>query len=210
MKGSEHLKRALELCLAVYRITDKFSKDDVLRSKFREISIDIFESLVYNGKRPTNSGGIFDYRILRDKINILSGYCFVAERQGWVRSENFRVLREAYKRLYEDFAESVAEPDHTRARVASAKTEGPGARPRPGKSISGKRLSRTDISANLSDRQEALVKFISGNGNGATMADLAGFLEVSKKTVERDMKQLVGAGFVQKEGQTRSAKFFSS
>ena len=105
--------RAIELCLAIYRITDKFPRGEILKQKLRTKSIDIIENLMYTGVIPANSSRLFNTRKVslsaepRDKfqdiereIRVLFTYFSVAEKQGWVDQRNFQALREAYRDFY--------------------------------------------------------------------------------------------------------------
>lgn len=81
------IKRAVELCLAVYRVTDKFPENEVLRFKLRGLSVAVIESTVYKISYP------------KKNLRVLF-LCFdVAERQRWVDPRNYEILKREYTRL---------------------------------------------------------------------------------------------------------------
>ena len=192
---NDFLKRGTELCLAVYRVTDRFPESEVLRHRMRAASIDINELFTYNKNSPANSGRVFNYSNLEDRIKILDGYCVVAKKQGWINEKNFEILREEYRKLWLDILESFSglyrdtEPQKSAVKQVRQKSE------------------KNDV--NLSARQKDIVKILSSYPEGATMKDLADKLKISKKTVERDIKQIIESGLAKKIGETRSAKFYA-
>lgn len=191
------VKRSIELCLAVYRVTDEFPRSEVLRHRSRGLAIDIVEFLVYKTLNPTtdvSNGGFFNAKNFRHKLKLLFAYFNIAEKQTWVDSRNFQTLKGVYISLYKDFSENNLQTTQTI--------------PRPEKSRVTKITRRIKEGRdNFSDRQEKIITVIGKSIEGATMESLAVVLGISKKTVERDLKPLLTAGAVYKQGQTRGAKF---
>lgn len=96
----DHLQRAIELCLAVYRVTELFPREDPLRGKLRSLALDIIVSVVYHDLSiPTAQSRFFNFK------NLNALFC-VAEKQGWVKAENFSILRKAYNDLLDKFNNS--------------------------------------------------------------------------------------------------------
>ena len=212
------LNRAVELSLAVYRITDKFPTEEVLTQKMRLISIDIIENLVYNGHIPANSSGFFNLSgaslASRDnqadqpkcdafgwedwgkKVRVLFVYFSLAEKQGWVSEGNFTALRREYVMLYK-----IAEKEKSNGgadKSAIPKTVKTGQAPKKIKEVPVNKPTK---------RQERILRFIKGKANGAQIVELAELVEASNKTVERELKKLISRKLVQKTGQTRGARF---
>ena len=201
------LNRAVELSLAVYRITDKFPTEEVLTQKMRLISIDIIENLVYNGHIPANSSGFFNLEDLParklalqagwgKKVRVLFVYFSLAEKQGWVSEGNFTALRREYVMLYK-----IAEKEKSNGgadKSAIPKTVKTGQAPKKIKEVPVNKPTK---------RQERILRFIKGKANGAQIVELAELVEASNKTVERELKKLISRKLVQKTGQTRGARF---
>lgn len=211
--------RAIELCLAIYRITDKFPRGEILKQKLRTKSIDIIETLVYNGIIPANSSRLFNtrkvplsaepqdkFQALEREIRVLFAYFSVAEKQGWVDQGNFQALREAYR----DFYRTVINP-------SGSDPDGLGVRPRAGLNtginpgihtgIKRPESAGTQRQPRLSARQEKIVGFLGAKEGGQAISDIAGKIETSNKTAERELKKLMGMGRARKQGNTRSARF---
>jgi hypothetical protein len=191
MGDDEFVKRAIELCLAVYRVTERFPAAETLRFHLRQLSLDVIKLLVYNGAYPTqHTGRIFDFDGFRKRINLFLAYSKIAEKQGWVDPRNFEVLRSAY-RMFEN---GVKEPD------SATVEQDPVA--------AGKRGPKA---AELSPRRLQILKFLEANSLGASMADFAKIIKgKSRKTIERDLKYLTGENLVSKKGRTKGARFFKT
>lgn len=187
------LKRAIELCLAVYRITDKFPRGEVLSPKLRGLAIDIAECLIYNKALPTNSGRVFNLEDLTNKIRVLFLHFGIAKMQGWVDARNFEVLREAYRGLYRS-ANNVTGSDSV-----TLKSDGDSL-PRP-------TAARTRYQLRMSLRQEKILDFLRANEGGQAISDVARQIKASNKTAERELKKLIKMGRARKRGKTRGARF---
>lgn len=86
------IKIAVELCLAVYRLTDKFPKEEVLRYKIRDLAIGTIEATVYKISYP------------KKRLRVLF-LCFdIAEKQGWVDYRNYEILKREYISLWNGIA----------------------------------------------------------------------------------------------------------
>jgi len=158
------LKSAIELCLAIYRITDKFPYEEILAQKIRTKSIDIIEDLVYSKAIPTDSSRIFYCENLRRKIRTLFAYFAVAEKQGWVDEKNFRIMERAYRNLYQMI--KLADTD--------AKLSGSDSRSNLGISkVIKKRSPRRPV---LTKRQEKILEFLRGKDGGTTISDVASII----------------------------------
>ena len=191
------LKSAIELCLAIYRITDKFPYEEILVRKIRTKSIDIIEDLVYSRAIPTDSSRIFYCENLRRKIRTLFAYFAVAEKQGWVDEKNFRIMERAYRNLYQmiKLADKDVKLSRSRPSGAADSRSNPGIK---------KRSPRKPI---LSKRQEKILEFLRRKDGGTTISDVASIIGLSNKTVERELKKMIAIRLVQKQGNTKGARF---
>lgn len=201
--GDEYLKRAIELCLAVYRVTERFPAAETLRSSLREVSLDIIKTFVYIGVYPTpREGRVFDFEGFKRRIRLFLVYCEIARNQNWADPRNFEVLRRAYK----DFFGNVEKgPRLLGTRLAPAAA---GA----ADSVNSTVTKRGPKAAGLSPRRLQIVRFLeSSSESGASMADFASIIKgKSRKTIERDLKYLIGANLVLKKGRTKGVKFFKT
>lgn len=187
------LNRAVELSLAVYRITDKFPKEEVLVQKMRRISIDIIENLVYDGHIPANSSRLFNLEDWGKKVRVFFVYLSLAEKQGWVSEINFVALRKEYVMLYKIVEKEKGNSGVDKSAISK-------------KVQASKKIK--EVPANKpTKRQERILRFIKGKANGAAIVEIAELVEASNKTVERELKKLISRKLVQKTGQTRGARF---
>jgi len=199
------LYRAIELCLAAYRITDKFPHEEILTRKIRAKSIDIIEDLVYSKAIPTDSSRIFICENLRQKIRTLFAYFAVAEKQGWVGGKNFRILEKAYRDFYR-----MAKLTDADAKLSGSRPSGTAdSRINPGINAGIKRRepSARKQQPRLTMRQEKILEFLRGKDGGTTISDVAGIIGLSNKTVERELKKMIAIRLVQKQGNTKGARF---
>ena len=177
MEEKELIQRAIELCLAVYRVTDKFPTDEILREKLKSASLDIVEGIIYDlEKGPTNESRFFNSR----KLNSVLACFDIAARQNWVRAKNFDILRIAYQALY-----SCNRDKNEKSRQGEQKK------------------TRDD----LTKRQHDIIRFLEQHKDGANLADLSGVLKISKRSINRELLGLTARGIVGKKGVTKGAKF---
>jgi len=166
------IKRAVELCLAVYRVTDKFPESEFLRCKLRGLSVAVIESVVYKISYP------------KKELRVLF-LCFdVADKQGWVDSRNYEILKSEYERLYEEI---------TRVSDRGEKLRNDGL-----------------VTPRLTEKQKTIVEFLKSQSNGATISVIAKAVKKSVRTVIRELKILQDNNFVGKEGKTRDSKFHAT
>jgi len=179
MGEKELIKRAIELCLAVYRVTDKFPINEILREKLRSASLDIVEGIIYDlDNGPTSESRFFNF----GKLNSILAHFDIAARQNWVRDKNFDILKMAYKILYAD---------------VQGKNE---------KSLIREEKSKK-TQDKLSKRQQNIIYFLQQRKDGANLVDFSQALKLSKRSVNREIANLIARGIVAKRGVTKGAKF---
>lgn len=79
----------IKLCLAVYKVTDIFPKEEPLKFLIREKANQILADLLSRNK----------LKKIEENIKILMGYFEIAEKQNWVDELNFLVLRREYAKI---------------------------------------------------------------------------------------------------------------
>lgn len=221
------LRRSIELCLAVYRITDKFPRGETLKQKLCIKSIDIIEDLIYNRSIPTNSSRIFNSEDLpvatrhnfedvggkqagppkciafggEQNMRILFAYFAIAENQDWVHRKNFSLLRDEYRKLYMEAREQFQNLGERRenSKVSEISTAKRGQ----------ERRASARKQPSLTARQEKILGFLRTKEDGQAISDIAGKTQTSNKTAERELKKLIGMGRARKQGNTRGARFLA-
>ena len=211
MSENTPLHRAIDLCLAVYRITDKFPCGETLKQKLRAKSIDIIEGLAYNKSTPTDPSRVFNSQDLERDIRILFAYFSVAENQDWVNRKNFSLLRDEHRKLYiealEQFRDFGERSENSNAAVSPEESR----RDLYGASSTARRRQERPVvdrkQASLTARQEKIVVFLGVKEGGQAISDIAEKIQTSNKTAERELKNLIGMGRARRQGNTRSARF---
>lgn len=89
--------KILEITLAVYRLTEKFPAGEPLKSRIRNLSLDVLGHFVSS-----------NFSDIIKPIQVLTGYFLVAKKQGWVAPVNFDILSRAYNSFLHN--EKVSSP----------------------------------------------------------------------------------------------------
>jgi DNA-binding transcriptional ArsR family regulator len=164
-----------KLTLGVYKVTDLYPETDPLKQKTREKSLKILADLVSASPNP-GVRSLFEVKpaIISD-IEILESFFSVAEGQDWVDKRNFQVLEREYSR-FRQYLAGISQPKQEK-QVFSQKQE------------------------SLSSRQEKILGFLK-NGSGAAVREILEYLGggVSKRTLRRELGELVKAGLAQRIG----------
>lgn len=219
---NDFLKRGIELCLAVYRVTNRLPENEILRDRMRAASIDISELLAYNKINPADSRRILKCEELNDKLDSLDVYFAVAKKQRWLNEKNFEVLRYGYKKLWADVSDNISRagsPNQTEQISDGSGQAGPvrlndinpsglvpdgltvGALDKP-------KRARRGVKIDFSEKQKNILNIVKANKAGITIGSVADSLKISKRTVARNLKYLIGKGAIKKSGKTKNLKFF--
>jgi len=81
-------KKALELSLAVYRVTKLFPEGEVLVGLMRQVANQVLASLISGQKRQ-----------VKEQVEILLSYFQIAGKQNWTKQVNFVILTKEYRAL---------------------------------------------------------------------------------------------------------------
>jgi DNA-binding transcriptional ArsR family regulator len=176
--GSKELHQlAVRLTLALYRVTDFFPQEEPLRQQLREKSTEILESVIEDQFFPA-------------KIYSLLSFLEVAGSLNFVRPLNIVVLQREYETLLKLIPAKKVSETKAHSVIAERKKE------------------KTDDSPetagqDFNERQVTILEFLSER-ESAKISDLTEFFhEVSSKTIQRDLQDLVNKGILKKEGERR-------
>jgi len=174
------IKRAVELCLAVYRVTDKFPESEFLRCKLRGLSVAVIESVVYKISYP------------KKELRVLF-LCFdVADKQGWVDSRNYEILKREYTKLCDKITMPLDRFDKlTRSKLGALN-------------------NNFGVSNRLTERQKVIMDFVKNQEDGVTASVISKAIKKSSRTVLRELKILLKNEFIMRRGKTKGAKFFKT
>lgn len=250
---SEDIKKEVfELTLALYRVTDFFPKNEVLRRSLREKANEIFSLITEYGY---GAGKGEDPIQIFARIEAIKGYLDIARALGIVRPINISVLYREYEFLGEFFKKeshisdirndlklskdemSVKDPQYTEKTpdVSSHKSAQDGVRfsvsesatfrehsSEAAKNPSGvqtktppqgdkqkRTIGHATSSSGLTERQQTIIVHLRKGERKARLGDLhAIFGNVSSKTIQRDLQDLVSRNVLRREGNKRWTTYF--
>jgi len=198
MKSQELSRRALNLSLAVYRVTASFPMGEVLSYQLRLLANQIVGDIVVD-----------DLTKIEKRINRLVVYFKIASQQNWVRVANWAVLNFEYIKLKQEIdlltkinteeaitveekvVKNISLASHNIKREAKVIKE-------PVPKIAG-----------LSDRQSNILTEINKR-RSVRNADLVPlFKNVSDRTLRNDLTFLLEKKLIRKEGINKTAVYLS-
>jgi len=198
MKSQELSRRALNLSLAVYRVTASFPIGEVLSYQLRLLANQIVGDIVVD-----------DLTKIEKRINRLVVYFKIASQQNWVRVANWAVLNFEYIKLKQEIdlltkinteeaitveekvVKNISLASHNIKREAKVIKE-------PVPKIAG-----------LSDRQSNILTEINKR-RSVRNADLVPlFKNVSDRTLRNDLTFLLEKKLIRKEGINKTAVYLS-
>jgi len=194
-------EKFLKLTNAVYKVLEFFPESDPLKNRAKDKALAIMENLVLINE---TSGWVsfqkekVKVQLLED-IDVLLGYLFIAKSQGWLNSINFLIISNEYEKIKKDLPASVA-PKVLRAGIE------------PGTQIAPKIVLNNEEGANkrdasssfikeLSVRQKIIIEFLSKNEKAQVMDLQAVLPNVTKRTIRRDLDELLLIGKITRLGE---------
>jgi len=190
----EVLRRAIDLDLAIYRLTEKLSKDEILVSQLRKIGNELVGDLI-----------LHNFLEAQKKIEILLVYFEVAAAQKWVKEINWLILEKEYQKLRQTIDYLIQEGERVQKMVTSRQTDN---------IVShniykgGKKIRDTGI-FNLPERQKKILTLIQSQ-QGVKMSDLIPLFktEASERTLRNDLQILLDKNLIIRSGKRKSAIYF--
>lgn len=202
MENQELSRRALNLSLAIYRVTVKFPAGEALVGQLRELGNEIAGDLAEK-----------DFTDTQNKINRLKIYFAVAKAQNWVRPVNWSILDFEYYKLQSevilelgdrglmpmgnsaDLHRKEKEPNITSHNIVDTQK----ARKEP---------VRSEV-ANLPLRQDRILKVVQNKGL-VKMSDLVPLFkdDISERTLRNELQGLVKSGLIKKRGANKYTEYF--
>ncbi|MDA1335164.1 MAG: hypothetical protein O2794_04100 [bacterium] len=211
-----HLERLTE---ALYKVTDRMNDSDDLKWRLRKAALE-FEGIASRNQEHVSytdkESGVVLLRTVRRMLKLASSSSYLAR-------VNFETLLREYGAFDqgllagadskpESFVESkqdpVVEQDKKPEVAEEPNQEKPTVTPESPKTKVETPVSRVD-SPNVSTRQERVMQYLFTN-KSAGVGDLAVLFsgEVSEKTLQRDLAQLMIQGRVRAEGEKRWRRYY--
>lgn len=113
---------------------------------------------------------------ISNKIEVLTAFFDLAESQNWVDSKNFLILQQKYNEIKKELLE-FSEPKQQKS------------------------VSLSSENQNLSERQKKILQILKNREKTQVGELQKTFSDVSKRTLRRDIDDLLGQGLVDRVGQ---------
>ena len=172
-------EKYLKLTDALYKVIEFFPEEEPLKNKIKEKALEIMENLVLVSlpQGNPNPGLVqkekLSAQILKD-VEVLKGYLKLGKSQGLIDSLNFLILSKEYDKIREE----TGSANEVMQRGAGIVEE-------------TKEVLTTVSDEPISERQRKILKILEKQGK-AQVGDLKKiFLQVSKRTLRRDLDNLL-------------------
>jgi len=184
MFNSELKSKVIEITLAVYRVTDKFPKDEILKDKIRKRALDFAGRLIawqfLNGSELEYGNLVADFEVIR-------AYFEIAKFQKWLDPDNFEVLDDEYWNIVRELKINKLPREEGGMEIGKNQKK----RARGG---------INSVKRPLKERERAIVNCLRGNAQ-MRVGELSNiFSGLSKRTLRRDIEKLCGMGIIERIG----------
>lgn len=197
-----------KLTNTVYKVLEFFPESDPLKNRAKDKALSIMEHLAVIEE--TTGWASFQKEKakahLSEDIDILLGYLWIGKTQGWLNSVNCLIISNEYEKLRKDMApiieltQRLPGLDKPFINTESTQTT-------PEAVLDNESAQKEEASDSLisdpsaqSDRQAKILDFIIKNSKAQVM-DLQTILpDVTKRTIRRDLDELIEAGKIVREG----------
>lgn len=224
-------QRAFTLTLALYRVTDFFPHDEVLKRQLREKANEIFGNITEYCAREGSPRELLE---IAARIQSIKGYLAIGRSMRFVKPINLAVLDREYDMLAGIIDEAQRMPVekqesdlrqekltewHEFSEISIAKKE-PVSEMRASNTGTGsdswgvpveQKNSRVQHNGfvNTNERQKAILEYLHKTESSyAKIGDLHEFFtNISAKTIQRDLQDLVNKNILRREGEKRWTKY---
>ena len=194
--SKEVQRRVFDLTLALYRVSDFFPEGEVLRRQIREKANQIFgEVTEYGGFSAESSRPVVS---ILGRIESLRGYLELARSLSFVKPINLAVLAREYDILAGFFSQEL---DASQNDFSTPKDETRIFNPESQKEVIFKMPSA--LSSDFNERQRAVIQHLEQAGQAKISDFYIFFNNISTKTIQRDLQDLVARNILRKQGEKR-------
>ncbi len=194
MSDQELPNKALNLSLAIYRVTAKLPINETLVNQMRQLANEVAGDLAAKEEED-----IFK------KINRLRVYFQIAQAQNWVKPINWAILDFEYQKLAQEI--NWKKKELTKEREEKSAKEGLNIVSHNIKEFKNSKVSSVVSVNDLPARQFKLWQEISRRGR-AKLSELAPqFSGVSERTLRNDLQILIKNNLISKKGFNKTAAY---
>ena len=208
MNNQELPRRALDLSLAIYRITTKLPQGEVLVARMKGAANEIAAELSAAYVEPSSTAGEIEQ--VKKDIAKLRIYFQIAKAQNWVKEINWSILDFEYYRLEQELVlrestrmgELMKKHEAEKEDIITSHNIGAGEK-KP------KRLLRHLAVDKLPLRQDRILKVVQNKGL-VKMADLIPLFkdDISERTLRNELQELVQGGLIKKRGERKHTEYY--
>lgn len=169
----------IQLTTDLYRLTLLFPKKEPLRYKIRGLTDDILVNLISILKGDLRKS---QYLIIETGTNleILDGFFEVVKAQNWVSPNSILEIQKEYSKIKEEIEQVKETEERKKAEKNSLEITSP---------------------QEISGRHQKILEILKERGKVQVGEVVQVFPEVSKRTLRRDFRFLVGQGMVERVGE---------
>lgn len=184
------ISNGVKLTSAVYNLLEYFPEADPLKNKAKEKALAVLEnlSLIFTDEGWLSLKDYFSGNRERAKlqtledIKILLNCLKLAKLQGWINGVSFLIVLNEYEKIEKEIGLPIIVSDCTQ---------------KPIKSV----LNSNSKNFKLSNRQSKIIEFLKKNQKAQVMDLMAVLPDVTKRTIRRDLDELLKMGKVAREGE---------
>ena len=198
------LRRALNLTLAIYRLTRLLPGEEPIGWQIRKLANEIIGDLA-----------LANFKIVQKRIELLFLFFEIAQMQDWVKPANWQVLKKEYAELNQEilYLELAGESSKELSKKEKVKEEENLAPAQDmSHNVKKERKIRKDSAkrlAKMGQRQTEVLEEIR-NKESIKFSDLISLFKdkVSGKTLRKDLKVLAEKDLIKKKGTNRNMVYY--
>ncbi len=204
------ISNGIKLTNAVYRLLE-FFPEDPLKLKTKERALSIMENLavVFTGEGWVSIGEFLNQKRERAKlqvledIEVLQNYFKTAKSAGWLNSMNFLIISEGYEKLKKQIGRPIVLEEPKPMPKGLIKQDLPPllGSPKPDRAkVAGQSPPPPRFGGALA-RQNKILEFLQQNEKAQVMDLIKIMPDVTKRTIRRDLDELLRVGKIVRTGQ---------
>ena len=187
----------LRLTNTTYQLLEYFPEGDSLRVRAKEKVLAVMEGLIL-----ASAGDLNQTKISED-IEILLGYLKVGKAQGWISSMNYLIVYNEYQKILHQ-NKVIGRSDLPSVRFDLTKTKEVKRTQKREESVVGveaPKIEAPNFLNKISGRQQQILRFLKDKEKAQVMDLQAVLPTVTKRTIRRDLDELLSNGQIVRLGE---------
>ncbi len=195
----------VRLAFATHRVADALPQEEQIVQEIREAANTILADLILlTDKEAVRAEKKRDLLFgLERQIDILLVYLDRAKKEGWVNPENFSLLEEEYGKIRDllEIFEDVPRPQVVKEPFDKLRVK------EPPKTEKEEEKPETEDRASLTKRQKRIIEFLHVKENAQVWELQKVLPEVTKRTLRRDLDELLQKNLVERKGEWNAVSY---